>query len=81
MRFAIGAVGMKHLTIAVLVAVISCDLHAAEDTEIDERSYNLGILGGFSEVVRLGVKKLALSAHSLAPAFAQPSVPTQSQQS
>jgi hypothetical protein len=29
--------------------------------EIDERSYNLGILGGFSEVVRLGVKKLALS--------------------
>ena len=29
--------------------------------EIDKRSYNLGILGGFSEVVRLGVKKLALS--------------------
>jgi len=29
--------------------------------QIDERSYNLGILGGFSEVVRLGVKTLALS--------------------
>ena len=29
--------------------------------EIDRRSYNLGILGGFAEVVRLGVKKLALS--------------------
>lgn len=29
--------------------------------DIDQRSYNLGILGGFSEVVRLGVKKLALS--------------------
>ena len=28
---------------------------------IDERSYNLGIMGGFAEVVRLGVKKLALS--------------------
>lgn len=29
--------------------------------EIDPRSYQLGIMGGFSEVVRLGVKKLALS--------------------
>lgn len=28
---------------------------------IDRRSYNLGIMGGFAEVVRLGVKKLALS--------------------
>lgn len=34
---------------------------AANAAEIDQRSYNLGILGGFSEVVRLGVKKLALS--------------------
>jgi hypothetical protein len=34
---------------------------------IDQRSYNLGILGGFSEVVRLGVKKLALS-EVMAPA-------------
>ena len=33
----------------------------AHDSGIDDRSYNLGILGGFSEVVRLGVKKLALS--------------------
>ena len=28
----------------------------AHESGIDERSYNLGILGGFSEVVRLGVK-------------------------
>lgn len=28
---------------------------------VDARSYNLGIIGGFAEVVRLGVKKLALS--------------------
>jgi hypothetical protein len=28
---------------------------------VDARSYNLGILGGFAEVVRLGVKTLALS--------------------
>ena len=32
-----------------------------QDTMIDKRSYNLGIMGGFAEVVRLGVKKLALS--------------------
>ena len=28
---------------------------------VDPRSYNLGIMGGFAEVVRLGVKRLALS--------------------
>ena len=28
---------------------------------IDHRSYQLGIIGGFAEVVRLGVKQLALS--------------------
>ncbi len=28
---------------------------------VDSRSYQLGILGGFAEVVRLGVKQLALS--------------------
>jgi len=33
----------------------------AHESGIDARSYNLGILGGFAEVVRLGVKKLALS--------------------
>ena len=33
----------------------------AQESNIDKRSYNLGILGGFSEVVRLGVKTLALS--------------------
>lgn len=28
---------------------------------VDARSYNLGIIGGFAEVVRMGVKTLALS--------------------
>ncbi|MBJ88369.1 MAG: hypothetical protein CMO98_00775 [Woeseia sp.] len=32
-----------------------------KETTIDERSYSLGLLGGFSEVVRLGIKTLALS--------------------
>ncbi|MDH4107113.1 MAG: hypothetical protein OEW35_02245 [Gammaproteobacteria bacterium] len=35
---------------------------AAQYTKpVDARSYNLGIIGGFAEVVRLGVKTLALS--------------------
>ena len=29
--------------------------------DVDARSYNLGIMGGFAEVVRLGIKELALS--------------------
>lgn len=33
----------------------------AHESGIDERSYKLGIMGAFSEVVRLGVKTLALS--------------------
>lgn len=34
---------------------------APQSGDIDERSYLLGILGGFAEIVRLGVKELALS--------------------
>ncbi len=37
------------------------DQHSDDGFVIDRRSYNLGIMGGFAEVVRLGVKKLALS--------------------
>ena len=33
----------------------------AHESGIDDRSYQLGIMGGFAEVVRLGVKTLALS--------------------
>lgn len=47
----------------LLISLNMCALFCspAWSQEIDERSYQLGILGGFSEVVRLGVKKLALS--------------------
>lgn len=43
--------------------VLSClaSIGLAHESGIDERSYQLGIMGGFSEVVRLGVKTLALS--------------------
>lgn len=46
------------LAIAWLAATSAAGAH---ESGIDERSYNLGILGGFAEVVRLGVKQLALS--------------------
>ena len=50
-------------TIYGLVLLLAANQHAvAQYTQaVDERSYNLGIMGGFSEVVRLGVKELALS--------------------
>jgi hypothetical protein len=46
------------MTLTALLLALPC---AAQESVIDQRSYNLGILGGFSEVVRLGVKTLALS--------------------
>ena len=30
-------------------------------SKIDQRSYQLGVMGGFAEVVKLGIKQLALS--------------------
>ena len=53
--------GMAVATIALLIAT---PLIAQDDVtmpKIDQRSYNLGVMGGFAEVVKLGVKQLALS--------------------
>jgi len=44
-----------------LLAVPQADVLAQYSKPVDSRSYNLGIMGGFAEVVRLGVKELALS--------------------
>jgi hypothetical protein len=52
------------LAAAALVLLIAAPLTAQDDMAkptIDKRSYNLGIMGGFAEVVKLGVKRLALS--------------------
>ena len=46
--------------LALLLAA-NQDAVAQYTQAVDERSYQLGIMGGFSEVVRLGVKELALS--------------------
>jgi hypothetical protein len=52
---------MLHKTVLPILALLFITDSIANAQAIDQRSYNLGILGGFSEVVRLGVKKLALS--------------------
>lgn len=63
---------MKALTItAVFLTLLSSPWLFAADSvpatagDIDERSYRLGGVGSFSEMVRVGVKKLALSAAML----------------
>jgi hypothetical protein len=52
---------MLHKTVLPILALLFITDSIANAQAIDQRSYNLCILGGFSEVVRLGVKKLALS--------------------
>ena len=47
--------------IALLLTTILMAQEYANGPHIDHRSYQLGIMGGFAEVVKLGVKKLALS--------------------
>ena len=46
---------------ALLMATILMAQDYANGPHIDHRSYQLGIMGGFAEVVKLGVKELALS--------------------
>lgn len=64
---------MRYAPLLALVAVLGCDTARApapddpvpvEEPEpvIDPRSYNLGVIGGFAEVVGVGVKRLALSS-------------------
>ena len=52
---------MKIRTVVAVAALLLGSTGAAHEEGIDERSYMLGIIGAFSEVVRLGVKTLALS--------------------
>lgn len=51
--------------VPVLLALLSAcaaETPTREETGIDARSYRLGGIGAFAEVVSLGIKKLALSA-------------------
>lgn len=64
---------MKYAGFIVLLAFLGCDTARAPAPEdpvpaeepelvIDQRSYQLGVIGAFAEVVGLGVKRLALSS-------------------
>ena len=61
---------MKYMSLIAFAALLGCPTAQApapgpsEDQEptIDERSYQLGVIGAFAEVVGLGVKRLALSS-------------------
>jgi len=57
----ISTTTIRALCSAVLLCGCSSIALAQYSQAVDARSYQLGILGGFSEVVRLGVKQLALS--------------------
>jgi len=48
-------------SLAAIAALFISGITSAHESGIDDRSYQLGIMGGFAEVVRLGVKTLALS--------------------
>ncbi len=47
--------GMAVATLAVLIATPLIAQDDATMPEIDQRSYQLGVMGGFAEVVKLGV--------------------------
>ena len=52
------------MAVAMLAVLIATPLIAQDDAtmpKIDQRSYQLGVMGGFAEVVKLGIKQLALS--------------------
>ena len=60
---------MKYAAIIMLIALSACQAPPPPDPEpgpaptaIDERSYQLGVIGAFAEVVGVGVKRLALSS-------------------
>jgi len=51
--------------LGITFGLSTCTKQATEveySTEIDRRSYNLGVIAAFSEIVAVGVKKLALSS-------------------
>ncbi|NOX70914.1 MAG: hypothetical protein GXP15_17175 [Gammaproteobacteria bacterium] len=52
---------IRVLYVSILLLGFSTSALPQYSQAVDARSYQLGILGGFSEVVRLGVKQLALS--------------------
>ena len=57
---------MKYVSLIAFVTILGCTTAQAPSEEreptIDQRSYQLGVIGAFAEVVGIGVKRLALSS-------------------
>ena len=59
---------MKYMSLIAFAVLLGCTAAQAPEPQseqeptIDERSYQLGVIGAFAEVVGLGVKRLALSS-------------------
>ena len=54
---------MKYIGFSLMIfLMVNCNNNHHNSSEIDEWSYNLGVVGGFSELVAAGVKKMAFSA-------------------
>jgi catechol 2,3-dioxygenase-like lactoylglutathione lyase family enzyme len=50
------------LFLSFIILVIGCKSDMDSNVKIDQYSYNLGVVAGFSELVAAGVKKMAFSA-------------------
>ena len=48
--------------VLLLIIITSCKSEMEENGTVDQYSYNLGVVGGFSELVAAGVKKMAFSS-------------------
>ena len=50
------------LILIILLSIWSCKRDQQNNGEMDQYSYELGVIAGFSEMINAGVKQLALSA-------------------
>ncbi len=57
-----------NVVLILFLVIFGCEVKdtteetSASELKIDSRSYSLGVIGGFAEVVDIGIKKLALSS-------------------
>lgn len=53
---------MKQIFIILIFVLLSCSDKSDKNNDIDLRSYRLGVIGAFSEVIDIGIKKMAFSS-------------------
>jgi hypothetical protein len=53
---------MLRFTIFILITLSACSKADKKNNDVDMRSYRLGVIGAFSEVIDIGIKKMAFSS-------------------